>query len=62
LPSKSRRPSGPTAADAFYFSAGAGVQALMKEVLAKQLGRREEGVKEGTGIGKKITASLELVL
>jgi hypothetical protein len=36
------------------------VQALMNEVLAKQLGRREEGVKEGTVIGKKITASLEL--
>jgi hypothetical protein len=35
------------------------VQALMNEVLAKQLDRREEGVKEGTGIGKKITASLE---
>jgi hypothetical protein len=35
------------------------VQALMNEVLAKQLGgRREEGVKEGTGIGKKITASI----
>jgi hypothetical protein len=26
------------------------VQVLMNEVLAKQLGRREEGVKEGTGI------------
>jgi hypothetical protein len=26
------------------------------------VGLREEGVKEGTGIGKKITASLELVL
>ena len=38
------------------------VQALMKEVLAVQLGRRDEGVREGTGIGKKITASLELVL
>ena len=38
------------------------VQALMNEVLARQLGRRDEGVKEGTGIGKKITASLELVL
>ena len=38
------------------------VQAMMNEVLAVQLGRRDEGVKEGTGIGKKITASLELVL
>jgi hypothetical protein len=38
------------------------VQALMNEVLARQRGRREVGVKEGTGIGKKITASLELVL
>ena len=38
------------------------VQALMNEVLARQLGRREEGVKEGTSIGKKITASQELVL
>ena len=38
------------------------VQAMMNEVMAVQLGRRDEGVKEGTGIGKKITASLELVL
>jgi hypothetical protein len=38
------------------------VQALRNDVLARQLGRRDEGVKEGTGIGKKIIASVELVL
>jgi hypothetical protein len=38
------------------------VQALMSELLARQRGRRDEGVMEGTGMGKKMTASLELVL
>ena len=30
------------------------VQALMNEVLAKQLGRREEGVKEGTVSARRL--------